>query len=131
MEKFMRQDLAILSLRLAAGGVMFLSHGLPKLQKYTQLSAGFPDPLGIGNSASLILTLFAEVFCALCIFLGVKTKWASIPLLITMLVAIFIVHGADPWQKKELAAMYGFIYLALIGLGSGNYSVDKIFLKKS
>jgi len=103
-----------------------LSHGIPKLMK---LFAGgaiqFPDPLGVGATTSLILTVFAEVICAALIVVGYKTKWASIPLVITMLVAAFIVHGADPWGKKEFALLYAIGYIAIGMLGAGKYSLDR------
>lgn len=120
-----QSNLAKLILRLGFGGFM-LSHGIPKLMK---LFAGgaiqFPDPLGVGATTSLILTVFAEVICAALIVVGYKTKWASIPLVITMLVAAFIVHGADPWGKKEFALLYAIGYIAIGMLGAGKYSLDR------
>ena len=99
-------NIAKLILRLGFGGFM-LSHGIPKLMK---LFAGgviqFPDPLHVGATTSLILTVFAEVVCAALIVIGYKTKWAAIPLVITMLVAAFVIHGSDPFGKKEFALLY-------------------------
>ena len=112
-----------LILRLAFGGLM-LTHGYPKLMKLINADFQFPDPLGVGSTASLILTVFAEVICALLIVVGYKTKWASVPLVITMLVAAFIVHGSDPWGKKEFALLYGIGFLVIGMIGAGKYSVD-------
>ena len=113
-----------LILRLAMGGMM-LTHGIPKLEK---LFAGgeiqFPDPLGIGSTASLVLTVLAEFLCALLVVVGFKTKWATIPLIITMIVAGLIVHWSDPWGKKELALIYALGYIVIYMIGPGKYSVD-------
>jgi len=49
----------------------------------------------------------------------------AIPSAITMVVAAFIVHGADPLQKKELALVYLIMFLAIALLGPGKYSIDK------
>lgn len=118
-------SLPILWLRIIGGGFM-LAHGIPKLMK---LFAGgdiqFADPFGIGPAATLGLTVFAEVICAVFILVGFKTRAAVVPLIITMLVAAFVIHGADPFRKKELALVYLVIYLSLFFLGSGKYSVDK------
>jgi len=117
-------DMALLVMRIIGGGFM-LAHGIPKLMK---LFAGgeikFANPFGIGAGPSLALTVFAEVLCAGLILIGFKTRLATIPLIITMLVAAFMIHGADPFGKKELALMYLGVYTALLMLGSGKFSVD-------
>lgn len=112
-----------LLLRMLAGGFMLI-HGIPKLMKLLSGNFEFADPIGIGPAASLILTVIAEFICAIAIIVGFRTRFATIPLMITMLVAAFVVHGADPWRKKEMALLYFFMYLVLFFLGSGKYSLD-------
>ena len=73
---------------------------------------------------SLALTVFAEVLCSGLLMVGLFTRLATMPLLITMLVAVFIVHGADPLGKKEPALLYGLVYATLFFTGPGKYSVD-------
>ena len=125
-----RADLGLLLLRLGGGGFM-LTHGLPKLIKLFTVGAGrFPDPFGIGATASLSLAVFSEVFCAVLLMLGFRTRWASLPLVVTMGVAAFLVHGADPFKKKELALVYLCIYLALALLGGGRFSLDALFARR-
>jgi len=116
---------AALLLRLVGGGFM-LTHGIPKLMKVLAGNFQFGDPLGIGVEASLILTVFAEFLCALCVLLGLGTRMATLPLIITMAVAAFLVHGSDPFGKKELALIYLAIYAVLFFLGSGKYSLDAL-----
>jgi putative oxidoreductase len=120
-----QNHLAKLILRIGFGGFM-LTHGIPKMMK---LFAGgeiqFADPIGLGATASLVLTVFAEVVCAALIVVGFKTKWATYPLIFTMLVAAFVVHADDPLGKKEFALLYAVGYLAISLLGAGKYSIDK------
>lgn len=123
-------DLGKLILRIIGGGFM-LTHGIPKLMKLLSGNMSFGDPIGVGPEISLGLTVFAECVCALMILVGFKSKWATIPLMITMLVAAFIVHGADPFGKKELALLYFAIYTGIFFLGSGKYSVDNLLNKPS
>lgn len=99
--------------RVFLGLSMLYAHGLPKLKKYTQLSSSFPDPLGIGSKISLLLVIFAEVICSIFLVLGFKTRLSLIPLIITMLVAAFIVHLDDPYSKKEMALLYLFGYITI------------------
>ena len=117
------RDAGLLLLRLFAGGLMLVMHGLPKLLSFGDLLDSFPDPLGVGSAASLTLAVFAEVLCALAVVLGIGTRAAAVPLLVTMLVAAFIVHGADPWSKKELALVYAGMFATLVLLGGGRWRV--------
>jgi putative oxidoreductase len=122
-------DTASLILRLTLG-LLMLTHGYSKLMKLVHGDLGFADPIGIGEPASLVLTVFAEFFCSILIILGLWTRLALIPLSITMLVAVVIIHAPDGMDKKEHGLMYLLPYIALFLLGSGKFSVDA-FLKKN
>lgn len=123
-------DWASLILRISSG-VFMLTHGYPKMQK---LFAGgeieFADPIFIGATASLVLTVFAEVICSVFIILGLWTRLALIPLIITMLVAVLIIHASDPLDVKEHGLLYLFPYLATFLLGSGKFSLDSMMSKR-
>ena len=127
-------DLAALVLRLGFGFYMLLGHGWGKLKL---LMSGeeiqFFSFLGLSAKYSLILAVIAEFVACVFIILGYKTRLAALPLIITMLVAIFVVHGADPWfmygnpSSKEPAFIYLIGFLSIYLLGSGKYSVDDKF----
>ena len=72
------------------------------------------------------LAVFAEVFCSILILIGLGTRLAVIPLIITMLIAVFQIHADDPFSKQEKGILFLVIYFALIVLGSGRYSIDKL-----
>jgi putative oxidoreductase len=118
-------SLGLLVLRLGVGGIMLTAHGWGKLVSYPTLLDRFPDPIGLGPGVSLTLAVFAEVFCSLLIVLGLGTRFAAVPLLITMLVAAFVVHGDDPWAKKELALLYAIPFLTLIFTGGGRFALER------
>lgn len=117
-------DKGLLILRLGSGLMMLFAHGLPKLMNFGHLSKNFADPIGLGPLISVILAIFSEFICALLIAVGFKTRLAAIPLIITMLVAAFIVHVNDPFSKQEFPLLYAVCYLVLVFTGSGKYSVD-------
>ena len=58
------------ALRVFVGLTMLLAHGWPKLAGFSTKAAKFPDPLGVGSEASLVLAIFAEVFCSILLALG-------------------------------------------------------------
>ena len=104
---------------------MMLSHGIPKLLNLIQGTFMKSDPIGIGLLATTVLVVIAEAICPLLIIIGYKTRLASIPVVITMGVAAFIVHGADPISMKEKALLFLFGFLAIALLGAGKHSVDR------
>ena len=90
----------------------------------------FPDPLGMGSRMSLISAIGTELGCSLLLITGVATRLVALPLAFTMIVALFVVHGNDPWKVKELAAYYLAVYIALLFLGAGRFSLDQFFFGK-
>lgn len=118
-------DLGLLFLRLASGGMMAYSHGWGKLQKMLGGDMSFADPIGMGEEASLVLTLFAEFVCGILVALGLFTRAALIPLIITMVVAVFVIHADDPFSKQEFGLLYLVPYLTLFFAGPGKLSLDK------
>ena len=122
-------DLASFILRVSLS-LLMLTHGFPKLMKFMDGNMEFGDPIGIGVPASFTLTIFAEVICSILILIGFWTRLALIPLIITMLVAAFIVHSADMVGVKEPSLLYLFGYVTLFLLGSGKYAVDAILNKR-
>jgi putative oxidoreductase len=122
-------NLALLAGRIITSSMM-LTHGGPKFMRLLDGNLKFGDPLGIGSEVSFVLVVFAEFFCSILILVGLGTRLASIPLLITMLVALLIAHGADPMLDHVNILAYIATYVILFFTGSGKYSLDyKLFHK--
>lgn len=121
-------DVSLLLIRIAAGGFM-LSHGYGKMVKLFNGTFEFADPIGLGVELSLVLTVFSEVLCALFIVLGILPRFAAIPLIITMIVIVFVVHASDGFSKQELPLFYLISYLVILLLGAGKYSLQRLFSK--
>ncbi len=118
------EDTGKLILRIGMG-ILMLTHGYPKLIKlFSGGEITFADPFGAGVIISLILAVFAEVICSALIIVGFKTRLACIPLIITMLVVIFVIHSDDPFKRKELAILYAVAFSVIMLLGPGRYSLD-------
>ncbi len=120
----------ILAMRLSVGLCM-VSHGYGKCIKlFGDEPIEFADPIGLGQTASLALTVFAEFLCSILLIIGLTTRLAAIPLFITMLVIIFVVHLDDGFKKMELPILYSVSYFSLILTGGGKFSVDALISKK-
>lgn len=119
-------SIAALFLRLGVG-IMMLVHGIPKLQMLFSGDIQFPGVMGLNPTLSLVLAVFAEVLCSILLLIGLFTRIAVIPLIITMATAVLIIHGSDPYAMKELGLFYLLAYVVVFILGSGKYSFDAIF----
>ncbi|MES2647185.1 MAG: DoxX family protein [Bacteroidota bacterium] len=123
-------NFALLVARVSVAALM-LSHGLPKLMQFFQPGPiEFVPFMGLSPAISLGLAVFAEVVCSVFLLAGFVTRLSVIPLAITMFIAAFSIHQADPFAKKELAVMYLVIYVMLFFAGSGKYSVDHLLQRK-
>lgn len=119
-------DVALLVLRVAIG-VLMLNHGIPKIKKLIS-----PEPIhffstfGLSERNSLIVAAFVEVFFSTLLILGLGTRIAAIPLLLTMIIAAFHTLKSFPFDKKEVPVLYLLIYITILLGGSGKFSLDYI-----
>ncbi|RKD14377.1 DoxX family protein [Pelobium manganitolerans] len=122
---------ALLIARVGIATLM-LTHGIPKLNMLlADAPVQFIPIMGMSAEFSLVLAIFAEVICSILILVGFASRLATIPLIITMLVAVFFVHAADPFTKMEAGLHYLLVYVVLLVAGSGKYSVDYFLNRKS
>jgi putative oxidoreductase len=122
-------SLAAFILRVGAGALMLVNHGLDKLMNFGDKAGKFADPFGIGSTTALSLTVFAEFFCAAFLILGLFTRLAAIPLVIAMSVALFYAHKGRFFGDGESAALYLVTFLAILLIGPGRASLDRFIGK--
>lgn len=128
--KAFNADMAILILRVGIS-ILMLTHGVPKLMKFfADEPITFSSVMGMGPHFTLFLAVFAEVICSVFLILGLFTRWATIPLIMTMLTAILLVHAADPLAVKEKAILYLLGYILIFCTGAGKYSIDRKMYNK-
>jgi putative oxidoreductase len=119
------KDIMLLLVRLVFAGSMLAGHGIGKLNKiFSGEPIRFGDPLGIGQEISLYMATGAEVLCASLIILGLFTRLATIPLMITMAVVVFIVKINKPFGDMELPLLYLAGFAMIFAFGAGWYSID-------
>ena len=124
------RDVGLLILRLGAGGMMMIGHGLQKMETIGADHSQFPDPFGLGPQLSFSAAAIAECVCAGLLAAGLFTRVVAVPVLVTMLVAAFHAHAADPFfmaggRAKEPALLYAIPFAALIFTGPGRLSLDR------
>lgn len=117
-------NFSVLLLRVGFGILMIATHGLSKLMEFSTLQNTFYNFMGIGSRFSLVLAIFAELFCSMFLVLGLFTRLSVIPLIITMLVAIFGFNAGQPFIKSEVAILYLTVFVTILFVGPGRISVD-------
>src|SRR5699024_11119070 len=101
------KDFGLLLLRVGLGLTMIFGHGYPKLMNIINGNMEFADPIGIGQTPTLILATIAEFIFPILIIIGFKTRLSTIPPALTMAAAFFIFHANDPFRgNKELALVF-------------------------
>ena len=110
-------SLLLLAVRIIFG-ILLMNHGIQKWSNFQEMSAVFPDPLGIGSPLSLGLAIFGELVCSMAFIIGF--------LLLTMIVAFFVVHANDVFAVKELAFIYLVVFILMYIAGPGKFSIDHI-----
>lgn len=123
-------DAGLLAFRLYIGLSMAFAHGLGKIPPSGQFlggvsAMGFPAPELFAWLAAL-----SEFLGGLFIALGLATRFSSLALGSTMVVAGFIAHAADPFGVKERAFLFLFSCVLLFCVGAGRFSVDRLISKK-
>ncbi|NIG53751.1 DoxX family protein [Chitinophaga sp. Cy-1792] len=118
-------DFSMLILRVVFGGLILL-HGWPLLINFAAKKNSFPDPLHIGHTTWLSLTIFAEVACAAFVIIGLLTRLAAVPLIICMAVTIFVVHAHEPLLRNEQSVMFLAAFTVTLFTGPGRVSLDNL-----
>jgi putative oxidoreductase len=111
-------NIAALILRIVFG-LLMLPHGWDKLSHFAEKKHKFMNFLGLGSSLSLGLATFAEFFCSILLILGLFTRLATIPLLVT----IFVILNLHHWQfygPNELEPAFLAAFLAILLFGPAN-----------
>ena len=119
-------SIGLLALRLGAGGLLLCGHGWGKLMSAGARASAFADPIGLGPVWSFWLVVFAEVFCAGLVMVGLLTRLSTLPILGFLAVAGFIQHAHDPWSRREPAFLFAVPFLALLLTGAGRFSLDAL-----
>jgi putative oxidoreductase len=124
-------SMALLVMRLWFGLAMLFNHGFDKLANFNEIVGTFPDPLGFGQEASLVLVILAEVLGSLLLTAGLFTRIAAAVLVIDMFVAFLMVHKTAMVSGGEVAFLYLAGYVMLVIAGGGLFSLDTVTFSKS
>lgn len=124
-------DLWYPMIRIAIGAIIFM-HGLPKVTTMGAAGvAGFFGKIGLPMSGLLAYAaIFLETVGAICIIVGLFTRFFAAALAIELLIAMFAVHWVNGFYVTvgksgyEYVLFLGIVMFAIALRGGGAYSVD-------
>lgn len=130
-------DLWYPMIRIAIGAIIFM-HGLPKVTTMGAAGvAGFFGKVGLPMSGLLAYAaIFLETIGAICIIIGLFTRFFAAALAIELLIAMFAVHWANGFYVTvgksgyEYVLFLGIVMFAIALRGGGPYSVDRVIGKE-
>jgi putative oxidoreductase len=123
------KDFALLWMRVGLG-VMFVIHGWPKIQGGPAMWTGLGAAMGnFGITAVPVvwgfLAALSEFGGGICLVLGLAFRPACIMMAATMIVAaMHHLAGGDGVMTASHAIEAGVVFLGMLFLGPGRYSVD-------
>ncbi len=124
------RNLGLLVLRASVGLYMAFGHGLGKItggpEQWTQLGGVMEGIFGfvVAPMAWGFLAAAAEFVGALFVTVGLLTRPAALVLVLNMTVAALAHITGVIEGSPESALIYGFVFLSLVLVGPGAYSVD-------
>ena len=104
---------------------VFWYAGTGKLDNFDKFS-GYLGTLGVPLPDILSwMVILTETGGAALLFVGLFVRWISVPLLIVMFFAGYLVHYQNGWAHEangiEFAAIYSLMILTLLCFGGGKY----------
>ena len=121
-------NVGMLILRVVLG-LLLASHGYAKLIKFSSLRYRFMNFMHLGSTTSLSLVIFAELICSIFLILGLFTRLASVFIIITMFVVVFLASHGNIFDQGERGAIYLAATIMILLCGPGKISVDGIIGK--
>ncbi len=123
-------DLWYPMIRITVGGIL-LVHGWGKINTGIAGIAGFLGHVGIVPPVPLAYVVYInETVGAVCIILGLFTRFFAAAIAIELAVALWIVHYAKGFAASaggyEYVLMWGIVMFAIALRGGGPYSLDRV-----
>lgn len=123
---FFNTDIGLFIFRMMISCILYINHGHEKLFHFSEMLEKIADPLHIGKLPGLLWAAFSDVFCALLLLAGFKTKIASSVIALNTLAAFILVqHGDLTTYRGEIALLFFSSSLLLLFTGPGLYSLDE------
>ena len=121
---------AMLFFRIAVSLEMILVHGFKKLGFGVAAAEKVPNPLHLPESFNYAFAVSANIFFPLLVLIGLCTRLATLPTLAVTMTGYFVLHWNDAALVRDTPFIYSVIFLLILFMGPGKYSIDNYIAKK-
>lgn len=119
-----RVSLGLLFLRACGGALMLQGRAATWAAMIQPNRALLSHPFGPGGELGWILTLLSEGLCTLLVMLGVFTRLAAVPPLVSLLVVGLAMPVGTAWSLRAPWLQLALPFFVLTFTGAGEYSFD-------
>jgi putative oxidoreductase len=127
------QWLALLLARLSVG-LLFLSTGWGKVHSIPKVTSFFEELHIPAPGLNAVVVSYSELICGSLLVLGLFTRLATVPLIVSMVVAILTAKLADIHGIVDLVGADEFTYLCMLvviaAVGPGAAAVDHVLARR-
>ena len=124
---------ALLVTRLTLG-ILFVSTGWGKVHNLAKITDYFVELKIPAPGFNAVLVSYTELLCGGLLILGLASRFASIPLMVTMVVALISAKASEVHGLPDLFGQIEWTYFAMlfviVAFGPGKVSLDTLFTKK-
>ncbi len=123
-------DWGMLLLRVAVSLEIAIVHGFKKIGVGVSQAENIPNPLHLPDAFNNVFAIAANIVFPFFVLIGLFTRLATLPTLAVTLTGYFVVHWNDSLLEKDTPFIYSLIFLVILMLGPGKYSIDNALYKK-
>ena len=120
----------ILFFRIAVSMEIIFVHGLKKLGIGAAAAEKVPNPLHLPEIFNFAFAISANIFFPFLVLIGLCTRLATLPTLAVTLTGYFVLHWNDAALVRDTPFIYSVIFLFILLMGPGKYSIDNFLFKK-
>jgi len=120
----------MLFFRSAVSLEIIFVHGFKKLGICGADAEKVPNPLHLPEVFNYAFAVSANIFFPFLVFIGLCTRLATLPTLAVTLTGYFVLHWSDAALVRDTPFIYSIIFLFILLMGPGKYSVDNYISNK-
>jgi putative oxidoreductase len=124
-------NLAMFFFRVLVSLEMIVAHGFKKIGIGVAEAEHIPNPLHLPEIVNSAFAISANLFFPFLVLIGFCTRLATLPTLAVTLTGYFILHWNAALLEKDTPYIYSVVFLLILVVGPGKYSVDNAIYKKA
>lgn len=120
----------MLLFRIIVSLELIVVHGFKKIGIGVAAAEQIPNPLHLQETINNVFAISANIFFPFFVLIGFCTRAATLPTLAVTITGYFVLHWNDAALVRDTPFMYSIVFLLILVLGPGKYSIDNYIYKK-